>query len=248
MVARPGGTASGFHQEDWCRPTESPVIPRRLAIHARIRTCVQLARTPTCVCDDRHMPSRVDPALQASVIVASFENRHAAEHFLASLGRDFRKQARKGRVSAFVTSGNKDGSLKLTQSRVVTKAGIEAAIIGVFTSMMVGFMGIRGTLKGVRTGGHAMRVHSAHVGSDEQAVHAILAQAGPDAAIAMVCCDDPDTRQTVASGASGRAIRSWAGGARNSWRLWTKAARTTGCAQLSASLLARKASVGRSRS
>ncbi len=158
------------------------------------------------------MPSEGDPAVQSSVIVASFENRHAAEHFLAALGRDFRKQARKGRVSAFVTSGNKDGSLKLTQSRVVTKAGIEAAIIGVFTSMMVGFMGIRGTLKGVRTGGHAMRVHSGHVGSDEQAVHAILAQAGPHAAIAMVCCDDPDTRQTVASGARGRAVRSWDGG------------------------------------
>ena len=76
---------------------------------------------------------------------------------------------------------------------------------------MVGFMGIRWALKGVRTSGHAMHVHSGHVGSDEQAVHAILAQAGPEAAIAMVCCDDPETRQTVASGASGRAVRSWDG-------------------------------------
>jgi len=173
---------------------------RRLLVHTR-----------ACVWNDRQMPSEADPATQASVIIASFENRHAAEHFLAGLGRDFRKQARKGRVAAFVTSGNEDGSLKLTQSRVVTKAGIEAAIIGVFTSMMVGFMGIRGTVKGVRTGGHAMRVHSAHVGSDDQAVHAILAEAGPDAAIAMVCCDDPDTRQTVASGASRHAIRTWDG-------------------------------------
>ena len=68
------------------------------------------------------MTSKADPAAQASVIVASFENRHAAEHCLASLGRGFRKQARKGHVTAFVISANKDGSLKLTQSRVVTKA------------------------------------------------------------------------------------------------------------------------------
>jgi hypothetical protein len=63
------------------------------------------------------MTSEVDPAAQALVILASFENRYAAEQFLASLGRDFGRQARKERVSAFVVSGNKDGSLKLTQSR-----------------------------------------------------------------------------------------------------------------------------------
>ena len=78
------------------------------------------------------MPSKVDPAAQSSVIVASFENRHAASIFWHRLGRAFRKQARKGHVTAFVISGNKDGSLKLTQSRVVTAEGIEAAIFGVF--------------------------------------------------------------------------------------------------------------------
>ncbi len=156
------------------------------------------------------MPSKVDPAAQSSVVVATFENRHAAEHFLASHGRAFRKQARKGHMTAFVIRGNADGSLKLTQSRVVTAEGFEAAIFGVFSSMMLGLIGIRGMLKGVKSGGHAVRAHSAHVGSDEQAVHAILAQAGPNAAVAMVCCDD-ETRQTVAAHASEQAITSWDG-------------------------------------
>jgi len=157
------------------------------------------------------MPSEADPTTHASVVIASFENHHAAEHFLRSLGRGFRKRARTGNVTAFVVRGNNDGSLKLTQSRVVTAEGIKAAVFGVFTSMMVGLMGIRGMLKGVKSGGHAAHVHAGHVGSDEHAAHAILAQAGPNAAIAMVCCDDPDMRQTVASSAGDRAISAWDG-------------------------------------
>ena len=69
------------------------------------------------------MAPAVDPA-QESIVLASFENRHAAEHMLASLGRGFRKKARKGQVSAFVVSANKDGSLKLTQARVLTRSGV----------------------------------------------------------------------------------------------------------------------------
>jgi len=41
------------------------------------------------------MASEVDAA-QDCVILASFKNRHAAEHMLASLRRGFRKKARKG--------------------------------------------------------------------------------------------------------------------------------------------------------
>ena len=125
---------------------------------------------------------------------------------------DERSESRRARgtCTAFVIRGNADGSLKLTQSRVVTAEGFEAAIFGVFSSMMLGLIGIRGMLKGVKSGGHAVRAHSAHVGSDEQAVHAILAQAGPNAAVAMVCCDD-ETRQTVAAHASEQAITSWDG-------------------------------------
>ena len=76
------------------------------------------------------MAPEVDPA-QESIVLASFESRHAAEHMVASLGRGFRKKARKGHVSAFVVSANKNGSLKLTQARVLTAGGVGAAIIRV---------------------------------------------------------------------------------------------------------------------
>jgi hypothetical protein len=67
------------------------------------------------------------------------------------------------------------------------------------------------TLQGAKSGGHAVRVREAHVGSDEQAAYAILAKAGPDAALALVCCNDRDTRDTVAAQAADRASYSWDG-------------------------------------
>jgi hypothetical protein len=48
---------------------------------------------------------------QQSVVVASFPSRRAAEHMLASLGRDFRRTARKGHATAFVVSENSDRSM-----------------------------------------------------------------------------------------------------------------------------------------
>jgi hypothetical protein len=68
------------------------------------------------------MASEVDAA-QDFVIFASCENRHAAEHMLASLGRGFRKNHRKGHATALVIHRNKDGSLTLTQSRVPSAGG-----------------------------------------------------------------------------------------------------------------------------
>jgi len=161
--------------------------------------------------DDPRMPTEADQATNASVIVASFENRHAAEHLLALLGREFGKQARKGHVTAFVIRGNKDGSLTLTQSRVLTAEGVEAALVGVSAAVMLGLIGIVGMFKGAKTGRHAVRGRAGHVGSDEHAAHAILAQAGPNAAIALVCCDDPEMRHTIAARAKDRAISTWDG-------------------------------------
>jgi len=157
------------------------------------------------------MTSDADPPAQDSVVVASFENRHAAEHMLARLGRDFSKKARKGHVSAFVVRGNKDGSLRLTQARVLTAEGIEGAILGFFAAVMVGLIGIVGMFKGAKTAGHAVHVSAGHVGPDEHAAHAILAQAGPDAAIALVCCDDSAMRQQIAARAKERALTCWDG-------------------------------------
>jgi hypothetical protein len=123
---------------------------------------------------------------QESIVLASFENRHAAEHMLLSLGRGFRKKARKGGATAFIVSGNKDGSLKLTESRVLEAGDLTATLLHISVSWMVGFWGTLSTLKGVKAGAHAARERASHVGSDEQRAHQIIAEAGPNAAIALV--------------------------------------------------------------
>ena len=56
------------------------------------------------------------PPESASVVMAAFENSHAAERMVASLGHDLRQQARKGDVNAFVVSRHRDGSFKLVQA------------------------------------------------------------------------------------------------------------------------------------
>jgi len=149
-------------------------------------------------------------AEQDSVVLASFENRYTAERMLASLGRGFRKKARKGGATAFVVSGNKDGSLELTQSRVLTAGGLLAAILGVTVAMMAGLVGTLSMLRGAKTEVHAVRERESHVGADEQRGHEILAEAGPNAAIALICCHGEET-QTVAARAAERGRRSWHG-------------------------------------
>jgi hypothetical protein len=149
---------------------------------------------------------------QESVVLASFASRHAAEHMLGSLGRAFRNKARKGDTTAFVISGNKDGSLKITQSRVLSAGDFAAVVIRIAASIGIGFSGIHSTLKGLRGGVHAVREHHGHVGSDEQRAHEILAEAGPRAALALVRCEDDETRREVAACASERAAGyTWAG-------------------------------------
>ena len=106
-----------------------------------------------------------------SVVLASFENRHAAEHTLASLGRGFRKEARKGHATVLVITGNKDGSLTLTQSRVLTAGGFGYTLARISLSVTIGFTGILSTLKGAKGAAHEVRTRRSGVGSDEQAVH-----------------------------------------------------------------------------
>ncbi len=156
------------------------------------------------------MASEVDAA-QGSVILASFENRRAAEHMLASLRRGFRKKARKGHATALVISTNKDGSLKLTESRVLSATGFVYTVMRVALSVAIGFMGMFSTLKGAKGGVHELHQRESHVGSDEQAVHAILAKAGPNAALVLVSCDDEELRQAVVARAKERAGESWDG-------------------------------------
>jgi hypothetical protein len=156
------------------------------------------------------MASDVDGA-QDWVVLASFENRHAAEHMLASLRRGFRKEHRKGHASALVISGNKDGSLTLTQSRVLTASGLVYTLIRVPLSVVVGFTGMLGTLRGAKGAAHEVRERESHVGSDEHAAHALLARVGPDAALALVCGDNQELRQAVVARAAEGARESWHG-------------------------------------
>jgi hypothetical protein len=139
-----------------------------------------------------------------SVVLASFENRHAAEHMLLSLGRRFQKKARRGSATAFVVSGNKDGSLKLTESRALEAGDLMHTLLHLSVTWMVGFWGTLSTLKGVKAGAHAAAKRESHVGSDEQRAHEIIAEAGPQAAIALVRCKDAETGQAVAARAADR--------------------------------------------
>ena len=160
------------------------------------------------------MASEHDPPAtsgQEWVVIASFENRRAVEHMLASLGHAFRRNARKGHAEAFVVSGNADGSLKLTESRALEASGFAATIIRVSLSWTVGFMGLVSTLKGAKVTAHAAHKRGSHVGSEEQRAHEILAQAGPGAAILLVRCKDSETRKTVAAAAADHASYGWDG-------------------------------------
>jgi hypothetical protein len=144
-------------------------------------------------------------------VVALFANRHAAERMLASLGRDFRKKARKGGVAAFLIRGNADGSFSLVQSRVLTASGVVAAGIGVTVASMAGLLGIMSALRGGKTVVGAARKRQAHIGPDAQRLRDILAEAGPHASVVVVRCADPGEAAVVVSLAAERARDSWHG-------------------------------------
>lgn len=147
---------------------------------------------------------------QESVVLASFEGYRQAEHMLASLGRGFRRKARKGGAVAVVVRGNPDGSLKLTESRVLEAGDLVAVLMRVSLSWLVGFMGLFSMLKGTEGRVHAAHVRQGHVGSGERA-HKILAKVGPHATLVLVRCKNQETRQLVAAAAADSARESWDG-------------------------------------
>jgi hypothetical protein len=149
---------------------------------------------------------------QESVVIASFDSYRHAEHMLASLGREFRETARKGGTTAVVVRGNPDGSLKVTQSRVLSAGDLISTLIRLSLSWTIGFMGLFSTLKGAKEGARAVHVREGHTGSDEHQAHEILADAGQHAALALVRCNDQQTRrQVVAAAAADSARDSWDG-------------------------------------
>jgi hypothetical protein len=164
--------------------------------------------------DDLRMAGELDSAERSedeSVVLASFESRAAAEHMLASLGRKFRRTARKGHAEALIISGNTDGSLKLTQSRVASGSALVAAGIGVTVATMAGFIGIRSAFKGAKAEMHAVGERQSHTGMSAERAHELIAEAGPHGALALVRCKDEETRQIVAAHAAESARDSWNG-------------------------------------
>ena len=105
--------------------------------HERVDESEPLAET-----DDAAEESQ---SKSASVILASFESRHAAERAPASLSREFRESARKGHAKALVIHGNKDGSLTLTQSRVQSASGVVYMLVRIPLVVTIGFTGILST-------------------------------------------------------------------------------------------------------
>ena len=75
---------------------------------------------------------------------------------------------------------------------------------------MVGWMGIRTGIKGVRNSVHAVHVHQGHVGAGEHPAHAILSRAGSRGAAVLVTCKDETMSQKVSDGTAS-AVERWNG-------------------------------------
>ena len=141
------------------------------------------------------MASEVD-ATQDSVILASFENRHSAEHMLASLGRGFRKKT---------PQGPRDGPRDPRQQGRFADAHALSRPVDPRTCahdhpprLVVDDRVHRHQHDAARHpkgAAHQVREHrSGTVRWDEHRVHEVLAQVGPDAALILVRCDDQETR------------------------------------------------------
>ena len=107
------------------------------------------------------MASEVDAA-QDWVILAGFQNGRAAEHMVASLGRGFRQKHRRGHAEALVISANKDGSLKVTQSRALSASGFLYTVMRIGLAVLIGFSGMLSALRGAKGSVKEARHRGAH--------------------------------------------------------------------------------------
>ena len=87
---------------------------------------------------------------QDSVVIASFDTYRRAEYVLASLGHGFRVKARMDSAAGVVVRGKADGSLKVTEPRVLPASNFMAALMRVSLSWVVGFSGLFSTAQGTR--------------------------------------------------------------------------------------------------
>jgi hypothetical protein len=94
---------------------------------------------------------------------------------------------------------------------VLSASDLTSSLIRLSLSWTIGFMGLFATLKGAKGEVRAAHVREGHAGSQEHRAHEILGGAGPHAALALVRCEDRETRQMVAAAAAGSARDSWDG-------------------------------------
>jgi hypothetical protein len=94
---------------------------------------------------------------------------------------------------------------------VLSASDFIATLMRISLSWLIGFLGLSSTLKGTRAGVRAAEARKGHAGSDEHRAHEILDAAGPHAALVLVRCMDPETRQAVAAAAADSATDSWDG-------------------------------------
>jgi len=111
-------------------------------------------------------------------------------------------------VRAVVVRGNPDGSLKVTRSRVLSGSDLASTVLRVSLSWMVGFMGLFSSLKGAVREARAAHERRGHVGAEDHRAHELLAEAGPNAAIVLVRCQDEETRRLVV-GAADQSAQDW---------------------------------------
>jgi uncharacterized membrane protein len=144
----------------------------------------------------------------AWVVLASFESRHAAEHTVSLLGRDFRHQALNGNAAAFVVTHNRDGSFSFRQSRELTARGLAAAATKVTAFILAGLLGVRSAFRGAKTATHAAHERKSHVGRDDKQLAELLDRLGPHAAGVVFVCTGENTTQAVAALAEKRGSDS----------------------------------------
>ena len=142
----------------------------------------------------------------ASIVLVRFKSRRAAERMVASLGRDFRKNAHKGKAAAFIVTHNQDGSFKLVQSRVLTSRGLAVSATKLTAGILTG-LGLLQAISvfgGTKTATHAGRQHQSHVGQEDERLAELLDQLGPKAACVVFHCMDDAAGQVVATKAAKR--------------------------------------------
>jgi hypothetical protein len=116
---------------------------------------------------------------QESVVIARFDSYRRAERMAASPGREFGRKARKGGAIAVVVRGSPDGSLMVTEPRVLSAGDVASGLMPVSLARIAGFMSPFSMAKGARGGVCAAEGRGGGVGSGEHRAREILAGAGP---------------------------------------------------------------------